>query len=205
MESLTQSLLGFIETHQAWAPLIVGLLAFGESLVLLGVFIPATALMLVVGGLAGSGVLAPVPLVLAAIVGAILGDICSYIIGRWLGPSIVHRPPFRRYRKQVAKTRLFFRRYGFFAVFGGRFLTMIRNTVPLVAGMMAMNQLRFQSANVLSAIVWAPLMMGPGYLAAKGANHFSFAGNEPLWIGAGVVALLGAGGVLFFKQRLKRA
>ena len=34
MESLTQSLLGFIETHQAWAPLLVGLLAFGESLVL---------------------------------------------------------------------------------------------------------------------------------------------------------------------------
>ncbi len=66
MESLTQSLLGFIETHQAWAPLLVGLLAFGESLVLLGVFIPATALLLVVGGLAGSGVLSPVPLVLAA-------------------------------------------------------------------------------------------------------------------------------------------
>ncbi|KTS94739.1 DedA family protein [Pseudomonas rhizoryzae] len=204
MESLTQSLLGFIETHQAWAPLIVGLLAFGESLVLLGVFIPATALMLVVGGLAGSGVLAPIPLVLAAIIGAIVGDICSYLIGRWLGPGIVHRPPFRRYRKQVARTRLFFRRYGFFAVFGGRFLTMIRNTVPLVAGMMAMNQLRFQSANVLSAIVWAPLMMAPGYLAAKGIDRFSFAGNEPLWIGAGMVALLGAGGVLFFKQRLRR-
>lgn len=138
---------------------------------LVGLLIPATAVMLLIGGLVGSGVLAPVTVLIGAIVGAILGDIISYGLGRWLGPGIVHRKPLRRYRHAVARTRLFFRRYGFAAVFLGRFLGPIRSTVPLVAGMMAMDHKRFQIANILSAAVWAPLMLAPGFLGARGMEH----------------------------------
>jgi membrane protein DedA with SNARE-associated domain len=67
----------------------------------------------------------------------------------------------------VARARLFFYRYGFFAVLLGRFLGPMRSTVPTVAGVMGMPELRFQAANVLSAIVWVPGLLAPGFLAAR--------------------------------------
>ncbi|WP_019997663.1 DedA family protein [Aureimonas ureilytica] len=171
MEAFLANLGQFIQAHQAWTLPIVLLISLGESLVLVGLVIPATAVMLLIGGLMGAGLISPVPVLVGAIVGAVLGDIVSYVIGRWLGPGIVHRPLFQRYRPAIARTRLFFRRYGFAAVFLGRFLGPIRSTVPLVAGMMAMGQTRFQIANVASAVLWAPLMLAPGYLGARGAGE----------------------------------
>jgi membrane protein DedA with SNARE-associated domain len=160
-----------IETHQAWAGLIVGLLAFGESLILIGILLPGTTVLVIVGGLVGAGLINPVPVVLAAIVGAALGDIVSYYLGVKLGRGVVHKWPLNRYRREIARARLFFQRYGFAAVFLGRFFGPIRATVPLVAGMMGMNRHRFQLANILSALVWAPAILGSGWLVAKGAGE----------------------------------
>ena len=99
----------------------------------------------------------------------------------------MYRKPLRRYRHAIARTRLFFRRYGFAAVFLGRFLGPIRSTVPLVAGMMAMSQTRFQLANVASAVLWAPMMLAPGYLGARGAGEVGTVTGEG---GLGIVALV---------------
>ncbi len=41
----------------------------------------------------------------------------------------------------------------------GRFFGPVRATVPLVAGMMGMHRRRFQIANILSAIIWAPVVL----------------------------------------------
>ncbi len=84
---------------------------------------------------------------------------------------MVHRPPLRRYRHAVAKTRLFFRRYGFLGGSSSGASSGDPLHVPLVAGMMAMDQKRFQIANVLSAVVWAPAMFAPGWLGMKGARR----------------------------------
>ena len=190
MEAYLSQLGELIQANPGWAALIVALICLGESLVLVGLVIPATAVMLLIGGLMGTGVIDPVATLIAAAIGAIVGDIISYFLGRWLGPGIVHRPPLRRYRHAVAKTRLFFRRYGFWAVFIGRFLGPIRSTVPLVAGMMAMDQKRFQIANVLSAVVWAPAMFAPGWLGMKGAQGVThMSGTDGLLILAAILGV----------------
>lgn len=177
----------FIRTHQAWAGVIAGFIAFGEAIVVLGLIIPATALMLLIGGLIGSGIIDPFPVVTGAISGAILGDIASYMMGKWLGLSVVHRWPLRHYRERVARVRLFFRKYGVLAVFFGRFFGPLRCTVPLVAGMTGMHQHRFQAANIASAVVWAPVMLAPGWFAAKGAEKFGEL-TEVHWLGLAVLA-----------------
>ncbi|AXB80156.1 DedA family protein [Novosphingobium sp. P6W] len=164
---MTSRVAGFVAEHGMWAGPIVGLLSFGESLALLGLFIPATTVMLAVGGLVGAGVLDPAPIVFWAVLGAILGDWLSYGMGRWIGPSIYHRWPLKKHRPMVARTRLFFRRFGFTAVFLGRFLGPIRATVPLVAGVVGMAKRPFQIANIVSAIIWVPMMFAPGILAAR--------------------------------------
>ena len=72
MDELIPRATDVIAQHGMWAGPIIGLLAFGESLAIVGLFIPATALMIATGGLIGTGVLPPLPVLLCAMGGAIL-------------------------------------------------------------------------------------------------------------------------------------
>lgn len=180
----------FVASYGMWAGPIVGLLAFGESLAVIGVLIPATAVMIAIGGLIGAGTLDPIPIYVWAVIGAILGDWLSYWIGRRIGPSVYRRWPLNRHRSMVARTRLFFRKYGFLSIFFGRFLGPVRATIPLVAGVMEMAGKPFQIANLLSALLWVPLMFAPGYLAGSSVGP-SLAITEwhLIGFGAGVMVL----------------
>jgi len=183
----------FIHDNQSWAGLIVGLLTFGESLLIVGIMIPATTLLFFTGGLVGSGVLDPMPIILCGIVGAILGDWVSYWLGRWFGPSILRWGIMKRHRTGVARARLFFYRYGLVAVFIGRFLGPIRSTIPTVAGVMGMSHMRFQMANIGSAILWMPALLAPGYLAAKSVEAAHISGEMSLLIAAVSSVAIGVG------------
>jgi membrane protein DedA with SNARE-associated domain len=187
LEEFTNAVGDFIQDHGFWAGPIVGLITFGESLAVVGLLIPATALLMVVGGLLATGVIDPVPILAFAIVGAILGDWVSYWIGRKTGPSVYRRWPLVKHRTLVARSRLFFRRFGFASIFIGRFLGPIRATIPLVAGVMKMNRRKFQLANVASAIIWVPTLLAPGYFAVTTFAHFNLA-SEATW--AGLIALV---------------
>ncbi|MDF2619391.1 MAG: associated Golgi protein-like protein [Xanthobacteraceae bacterium] len=208
MEAIAADVAAFMRGHEYLVPVVIGFIAFAESLVLVGLVVPATALMLAIGGLIGSGVLSPVPVISGAIVGAVLGDVVSYWLGRWVGPRVVHRWPLQGYRHQVAQARLFFRRFGFASVFVGRFFGPVRATMPLVAGMMRMDQRRFQFANVSSAFVWAPVMLAPGWIAGQGANQLGAASSGEwlvLMVGITIVMLIATAVILrLIKSRIAK-
>jgi membrane protein DedA with SNARE-associated domain len=44
--------------------------------------------------------------------------------------------------------------------------------------MMAMDQTRFQIANVLSAVLWAPLTLAPGWIGVRGMAEFEWIDGE---------------------------
>jgi membrane protein DedA with SNARE-associated domain len=204
METFIDEFAEFIQTHRDWAALLIGVLAFGESLVLVGLFIPATPMMILVGGLIGSGVLPPIPVLACAIVGAVLGDIVSYALGRLTGRRVVYKWPLSRHRQGVARARLFFRRYGLSAVFFGRFLGPIRCTVPLVAGMMAMDQRRFQAANVLSALVWAPVMFAPGWFIGGRVRDLEEISEPALFAAMALIAVVTLASLMVTARLLRR-
>jgi membrane protein DedA with SNARE-associated domain len=101
----------------------------------------------------------------ACIAGAVLG----YWVARALGPAAVRRRVPRRHRRRYARAVLVFRRFGFAAVFVARFLSPLRAVAPIAAGVTRMPELRFQAANIASALVWAPLLLMPGWLAGHAA------------------------------------
>ena len=179
----------FIESHQEWAGVILGLLAMGESLLIIGLVIPATALLMLVGGLIGSGSLAATPIIIWGIAGAVLGDAISYYIGRLLGPKIVRCWPLNTQRRAVARARYFFYKYGMLTIFAGRFLGPLRSVVPSVAGVMRMPHWRFQMANLASAIVWIPAMLLPGYLAGRSVEAMQGSGMNISLIISAVISL----------------
>jgi membrane protein DedA with SNARE-associated domain len=191
MQAYIDQISFFIESNQAWAGLVVFLLTLGESMLIIGILIPATALLLFTGGLLGSDVLPVAPILFWGIVGATVGDAVSFWLGRWVGPTILRWRILKRHRATVARARLFFYRYGFLSIFFGRFLGPIRSTIPTVAGVMGMAQWRFQIANLLSAIVWVPMMLLPGYLAAKSVEAAQTANNLTLYIGGGLSVVVG--------------
>jgi membrane protein DedA with SNARE-associated domain len=198
MEHLVQDLGDFIARNAVWAGPVLGLITFGESMAFIGAFFPATALMVIAGGLAAAGILDPIEVVAWCVAGAVSGDAVSYWIGRQAGPSALHSPAMRRHRRTIARARLFFRKWGAASIYLCRFLGPVRAFVPLIAGMTAMNQMRFQLANLGSAIVWVPIMLAPGYLAAKGAEQ---AHIDSLWIVVGIAAVVA---VVFIGRRLFR-
>ena len=163
----------YVLHHKALAGPILGGIAFGESLVLVGLFFPATLIMVFAGLAIQRGQLDAASVIGWSIAGAVLGDIVTYWIGRWIGPSVVHHWPLNRDKAAVARARLFFRKYGFLSIFIGRFLGPVRPTIPLVAGIMRMRHLTFQIANITSAIVWVPFMLFWGYAFSKAIGDLS--------------------------------
>jgi membrane protein DedA with SNARE-associated domain len=193
MDSLLSPVTAFVSEHQAWAGPILGILTLLESMLLIGAFVPATALMLLAGGLIASGALDPVEVFFWCVAGAVLGDAISFQIGRQLGARALRHPVLRPRRRAVARTRLFTRRYGVVSVFIGRFFGPLRAFVPVMVGMLRMRGWVFQLANVTSAMLWVGVLLAPGYLAARGLELLELQGWA-LWLTLGGGAIVVAGG-----------
>jgi membrane protein DedA with SNARE-associated domain len=162
LEQMSQPILDFVRQNQGWAPFIVAALAFGESLAVVSVLIPATVILLGIGALIGGAGLDFWPIWMGAVAGAILGDWVSYEVARWFGPAIQHSWPLNRQPELMARTEALTKRYGAWGVFIGRFFGPLRALVPLVAGVFEMPRVLFQLANVASALLWATGLLAPG-------------------------------------------
>ena len=103
----------------------------------------------------------------AGIVGAVLGDLVSFWLGRKFGTFLPGIWPFRTHPERLTWGTSFFGRFGGSSVFIGRFFGPLRAVIPLVAGIMQMSSLRFYIANVLSAIVWVPVLVLSGDLVTQ--------------------------------------
>ncbi|MFN4041081.1 MAG: DedA family protein [Brevundimonas sp.] len=210
MEDLLRSVADFISRNHVWAGVILGLITFLESLAVIGAFVPATGLLVAAGAMVAAGVLDPWNVMLGCIIGAVLGDALSYWLGRRLGPSVLRHKVFKPHRRRVAWTRLFAYRYGVASVYIGRFFGPLRAFVPVTVGILGMRQKTFQTANVLSAVVWVTAMLAPGYLAQKGLARLEAMSEAhgPTLAGIAAVALFVCGYVAYrwVKGRaLKRA
>jgi membrane protein DedA with SNARE-associated domain len=165
IEALVHETLAFVRAHQAWAAPLVFLLAFAESLAVVSLLVPATAILFGISGLLGASGIPFWPCWAAAALGAILGDCVSYWVGLHFKDRLAHVWPLTRVPDLLPRGRAFFARWGVAGVFLGRFFGPLRAAVPLVAGACAMPMLPFQLANVASALVWATGILSPGLLA----------------------------------------
>jgi membrane protein DedA with SNARE-associated domain len=162
MQDLVTTVLDFVRLHQEFAAPIVFALAFGESLALISLLVPATVMLIGVGALIGAAGLDFWPAFLSAAVGAALGDWLSYWLGFHYHAQIARMWPLSRHPELLPKGHAFFEKWGWSGVFFGRFFGPLRAVVPLVAGACEMPRAPFQIANWASAVVWAGAMLAPG-------------------------------------------
>ena len=153
--------------NPAWTGVAVFTVSMCESLAVIGLFIPGFLVMGLIGGLISLGILDPINTMLWAIGGAIVGDGVSYWIGWRFKHHLPYYWPFSRFPQWLARGKEFFIKHGGKSIVVGRFVGPVRPFIPVVAGMMHMNPRQFFLANVLSAILWAPIYMLPGYGIAQ--------------------------------------
>jgi membrane protein DedA with SNARE-associated domain len=167
LDSITTAIIDFVRDHEAWAGPIVAALAFCESLAVVSLFVPATVILVGIGALLGSAGLGPAHsqfwvICLSAAIGAALGDWVSFEVGRHFDERAKRIWPLNKRPDLVARAENFTQRFGAWGIFLGRFFGPVRALVPLVAGIFDMPRLRFQLANVASALIWAVGILAPG-------------------------------------------
>jgi membrane protein DedA with SNARE-associated domain/membrane-associated phospholipid phosphatase len=166
--------LDFFTANPEWALVIIFLIAMGEALLIIGLFVPSTAVLVGAGALVGTGHLGFWPVIAATAIGCIIGDQVSYWAGRLYGERLKTMWPLHLYPQLVAKGEDFVRQHGGKSIAIGRFVPGVKSVVPGIVGMFGMNQLFFVFVNVTSGIVWSFAHVVPGVLIGQG---LAFAGE----------------------------
>jgi undecaprenyl-diphosphatase len=166
--------LDYFTANPEWALVIIFLIAMGEALLIIGLFVPSTAVLVGAGVLVGTGHLGFWPVIIATAVGCIVGDQISYWAGRLFGDRLKTMWPLNHYPQLVAKGEDFVRQHGGKSIAIGRFVPGVKSVVPGIVGMFGMNQLFFVFVNVSSGIVWSFAHVVPGVLIGQG---LAFAGE----------------------------
>ena len=172
----------------ALAYLLVLLLAAFDVMVPI---LPSESAVILGGVLAWQGRLHPVPLVLAAAVGAIAGDHLSYGVGRWTQRG---RPqPSRRGERRLGKAERLqvwaarqLDRRGPALLIVARFIPGGRTASTFMAGRTAYPLQRFTPATIAAGLLWATFATLLGYIGGQ-----AFHEQTLLATGLGMVLAIG--------------
>jgi membrane protein DedA with SNARE-associated domain len=167
-----------------------------------GIPVPGETALIAFGVLAAQGRY-PIAVVIAvAAAAAILGDNLGFwLIGRRGGRALIARYAWveRRTEHVLPRAEALIARYGGRAVFFGRFVSVLRETIAWVAGLSKMSWPRFLFWNAFGGIVWATAI---GLLAYFGGKALADAiSRYGLYAGAAIAA---AAVLVFAGPRLVR-
>jgi membrane protein DedA with SNARE-associated domain len=144
--------------------LLIFLIAFLESLFLVGFFFPGSMALIAIGSLISSGHLELWPTLFWAFSGAVIGDNLSFYIGMYFKEPLRHSKLYHKHAVAFHRGEKFFHDYGAYSIALGRFVGPIRAVIPAIAGSLGMSGKLFFIVNFASALVWAPVYIMPGYI-----------------------------------------
>ena len=154
----------FVQGYGLWVYALLFLIIFVETGVVVMPFLPGDSLLFVVGALCGAGLMSYPVAVTVLIVAAILGDQSNYAIGRYFGPKVFKWEDSRLFNKAAFnRAHDFYERYGGITIILARFMPFLRTFAPFVAGVAAMNRVKFTAYNVVGALIWVLGICTAGY------------------------------------------
>jgi membrane protein DedA with SNARE-associated domain len=174
-----------------WTYAIVAGIVGGDAVIPL---LPGESAAITGGILAAEASLSVVLVVLAAVIGALIGDNCSYLLGRWLG----RRATKRLFRGEKAQERLHWsaaqiRRRGPVIVVIARFLPGGRTATTFASGALGMSWRKFMLADAVASVLWAVYATGLGYFGGSAFQHnlwLPLLGSAALGLALGGIAEL---------------
>jgi membrane protein DedA with SNARE-associated domain len=188
---------GFLLTY---FPILVFTVALIESVPGLGTITPGTLFFLFFGFSAYNLNLNLSLMIFAATLGAIMGDILSYLLGKYGSGFLLKHKKLLKI-SHIEEGRRFFVNHGVKSIFIGRFIGPIRSVLPLIAGSLSVNFSRFMFYNILSAFLWVLVYIIIGYYFG---NYFreieKFVSNTSIIL---TLSILSGGVYYYFRYKRK--
>jgi membrane-associated protein len=190
MNEILTNVLDFVENvPPVLRILLAGFAIMLETSVLVGLIVPGDTVVLV----ASTGVttvLEFIFMVVAVVVGALIGESLGFLLGRFFGPKLRSSWLGRRVgEERWHKADKFVKRRGGIAVFISRFLPVFHSVVPLTAGMTAMQYRTFMMWTVPACIIWAFLYVSIGSGAAETYRELQHTVESAGWIFVGIIVV----------------
>jgi membrane protein DedA with SNARE-associated domain len=123
----------------------------------IGLPLPGETAIVTAAAFAARGSLSAVGVAIAATIGTVLGGSAGYWIGRIGGRRLLvrHGHWIRLDADRLARTEIYFARYGVKTVFFSRFVALLRIFGSLMAGVAHMPFSTFSAVNLAGGFVWA--------------------------------------------------
>lgn len=149
-----------VESYGYWALAIIIFLETGALIALL----PGDSLQVVAGIFAAKGTLNILTIIALLVPLAILGDACSYLIGKKFGDAFFKNPnPKLFYPKQIERAHALYDTHGGKAIVMAGFVPIMRTLVHVVAGFAGMRYRDSAIFNVVGGAAWIISMSLLGY------------------------------------------
>lgn len=198
---IDQNLVAVIQEYGIWTYLILFLIIFFETGFIIFPFLPGDSLLFVGGAAAAGGMLDVQLLLIAIILGAVIGDTVNYWVGNYVGLHLfLERFPTLVKKEYIDRTYGFFEKYGGAAIFIARFVPLVRTFAPFLAGVGSMQYRRFLLYNFLGGACWAFVLVISGYYLGK----FTVVQENMSYLIIGVMLLTG-GALLFILYNILQA
>lgn len=165
MESLTErAITAILELEGTVVYALVAVLSWAEAAFFLGVVTPGEIAIGAGGVLASRGQVLFLWVAVAAAAGTVTGNSTGYWLGRLWGDRIAAWGPIDRFLGDyIEKARAFVLAKGQWAIVGSRVNSILRITVPFIAGASGIRYGRFLSYDAPTGIAWAVIWVGVGF------------------------------------------
>ena len=165
---LDTHLAALVQQYGVWVYAILFAIIFSETGFVVTPFLPGDSLLFVAGGLAALGGMDIYILTGSLVAAAALGNMLNYQVGRYIGPKVFQWQNSRFFNKgALLKTQVFYEKHGGKTLVLSRFLPLLRTFAPFVAGVGAMNYMRFFFFNLLGALAWVVSLTLAGFFFAN--------------------------------------
>ncbi len=201
MFQLDEFLKYYISQYGSLVYILLFIIIFCET-GLFVVFLPGDSLIFACATFAAAGLLNIMIVVIICLISAFLGDSLNYYFGYAIGKKIYDKANGRYLnRENIDKANDFYDKHGGKAIVLSRFIPLIRQLTPFVAGIGKMTYERFMLFNVIGVLSWVGIVSLAGYFFGNipiVRDHFS-----AVIIGIIIVSLLPAL-IAFIKSRCKK-
>jgi membrane-associated protein len=162
---LDKYLVTAVTQYHAYIYIILFIIIFCETGLVVTPFLPGDSLLFVAGGIAATGQLDFVKLIIIIFLAAFCGDNSNFFIGKFIGDKLFANPKSKIFRQDLLKkTHNFYERHGRATVIIARFIPLIRTFAPFVAGLGHMTYSRFIIFSSLGSVLWVSVFLGGGYV-----------------------------------------
>lgn len=167
MDHITHFVMSLVQNMGMLGYWVAFIAALAETVLVIGLILPGSTFLLLMGILSGQGVLDLGDLLFFAIAGATIGDNINYQLGKKYGQQWLQQGRWFLKAEYLSKAEGFFHKHGGKSVFLGRFVPSVKELMPFIAGMANMERWSFFFWNLLGAIGWSLQWILPGYIFSQ--------------------------------------